>query len=128
MTAPNSAGPAKYSPGLEGVIAGETSISSLAGGLSYRGYSIEDLAANSNYEEVAYLVLYGELPTGNEAADFRQRLASASAVPPEIISAIRSIPAAAPTMDVLRSGASLLAHWDPDTADNSHASNLRKAE
>jgi citrate synthase len=119
---------AKYSPGLEGVIAGETAISTLAGGLSYRGYRIEELAANAHYEGVAHLVLNGELPTTQQLQEFHGRLAAASCVPQEILSAIKSIPAGAPTMDVLRSGASLLAHWDPDTADNSHAANLRKAE
>ncbi|MDX1944550.1 MAG: citrate/2-methylcitrate synthase [Pirellulaceae bacterium] len=117
-----------YSPGLEGVIAGETAISTVETGLTYRGYTIEDLAANSTYEEVAYLILHGELPTAAEAAAFRQRLAGASRVPAELIATLRHIPAATPSMDVLRSATSLLAHWDPETADNSHAANIRKTE
>src|SRR5687768_8433726 len=117
-----------YSPGLEGVIAGETAISTVETGLTYRGYAIEDLAGNSTYEEVAYLILYGELPTDDQAAAFRQRLGAAAVVPREIIEAIRRIPAATPSMDVLRSVASLLAHWEPEAADSSHAANLRKAE
>jgi citrate synthase len=67
-----------YSPGLAGVVAGETAISTVETGLTYRGYAIEDLAAHSTYEEVAYLVLYGELPTADQAASFRQRLGAAS--------------------------------------------------
>lgn len=117
-----------YSPGLEGVIAGETAISTVATGLTYRGYAIEELAENSSYEEVAYLVLYGELPTAHQAAGFRTRLGSSANVPPEIIETLRHIPADAPTMDVLRSACSLLAHWDPEVADNSHDANIRKTE
>src|SRR5947207_15902374 len=90
-----------YSPGLEGVIAGETSISTVETGLTYRGYAIEDLAEHSNYEEVAYLILYGELPTSAQAAAFRQRLGAAAKVPSELIEALRRIPASAPSMDVL---------------------------
>src|SRR5437763_5039516 len=91
-----------YSPGLEGVIAGETSISTVETGLTYRGYAIEDLAEHSTYEEVAYLILYGELPTAPEAASFRQRLGAAASVPKEIIETLRHIPPDAPSMDVLR--------------------------
>lgn len=103
-----------YSPGLEGVVAGETAISTVETGLTYRGYTIEDLAANSTYEEVAYLILHGELPTAAQAAAFRQRLGAASNVPSELIETLRHIPHDAPAMDVLRSAVSLLAHWDPD--------------
>src|SRR5262249_18347910 len=117
-----------YSPGLEGVIAGETAISTVETGLTYRGYTIEDLGEHSNYEEVAYLILYGELPTASQAAAFRQRLGAAANVPPEIIEALRHIPAAVPSMDVLRSAVSLLAHWEPEVADNSHDANVAKTE
>jgi 2-methylcitrate synthase/citrate synthase II len=117
-----------YSPGLEGVIAGETAISTVAGGLSYRGYSIEELARDGTFEEVAYLLLYGELPTAEELDGFNKRLAESSQVPAPIIEAIRNIPPAASAMDVLRSATSMLAHWDPDVADNSHDANVRKAE
>ncbi len=117
-----------YSPGLEGVIAGETAISTVDTGLTYRGYTIEDLAEHSNYEEVAYLILYGELPTAAQAAAFRKRLGAAAAVPREIIEALRRIPAGAPSMDVLRSAVSLLAHWEPEAANGSHDANVRKAE
>jgi 2-methylcitrate synthase/citrate synthase II len=117
-----------YSPGLEGVIAGETAISTVETGLTYRGYAIEELAEQSTYEEVAYLVLHGELPTTGQAAEFRSRLGAAANVPPEIIETLREIPASVPTMDVLRSAASLLAHWDPEAADNSHDANVRKTE
>ncbi len=118
----------QYSPGLEGVVAGETAISTIADGLRYRGYSIEDLAANSDFEEVAFLILHGSLPTADELADFRKRLASYSNVDGAILDFLRKIPRTAMAMDVMRTGASVLAHWDPDAADNSHDASLRKAE
>lgn len=116
-----------YSPGLEGVIAGETAISTLAQGLSYRGYGIEELTAKSNYEEVAYLVLYGELPTAKQAAQFHEQLMVAMKIPAEIVEGLRKIPRGANSMDVLRSATSLLAHWEPEVDDNSHEANVRKA-
>jgi citrate synthase len=117
-----------YSPGLEGVIAGETAISTVAGGLRYRGYSIEDLARNGTFEDVAFLLLYGELPGAEQLDEFRKRLKTAAQLPRPIIETLRHIPAAASPMDVLRTGCSLLAHWDPDSGDNSHEANVRKAE
>ncbi len=117
-----------YSPGLEGVIAGETAISTVTGGLSYRGYSIEDLARHGTFEEVAHLLLHGDLPTAEQLDEFRKRLKAASQVPRPIIDAIRSLPTSALPMDVLRSATSLLAHWDPEVNDNSHEANIRKSE
>jgi citrate synthase len=117
-----------YSPGLEGVVAGETAISTVETGLTYRGYGIEDLAEHSTYEEVAYLVLHGELPKAAELAAFHKRLAAAAVVPPELIETLRHLPPGAPTMDVLRTATSMLAHFEPEAADSSHAANLRKAE
>src|SRR5207253_10688917 len=101
MTSDKPATTETYSPGLEGVIAGETAISTVETGLTYRGYAIEDLAANSTYEEVAYLILYGELPTADQTAAFRQRLGAAATVPKEILDTLRSIPTDAPSRDVL---------------------------
>ncbi len=117
-----------YSPGLEGVIAGETAISTITGGLQYRGYSIEDLAAHATFEEVAYLLLHGEVPDARALAAFRNRLAASASIPPAMVDFLGKIPAGVPMMDILRTGASALAHWDPDAPDNSHEANLRKAE
>jgi len=116
-----------YSPGLESVVAGETAISTLEGGLSYRGYSIEELSAQATFEETAYLLLYGELPDTIELVQFCKNLSDYAPLAPEIIAALRLIPPAVPLMDVMRTGASLLAHFDPDAADNSRKANLRKA-
>ncbi|HEY1786493.1 MAG TPA: citrate/2-methylcitrate synthase, partial [Pirellulales bacterium] len=52
-----------YSPGLEGVVAGETAISTITGGLEYRGYTVDELARQATFEEVTFLLLHGELPT-----------------------------------------------------------------
>ncbi|HJT31127.1 MAG TPA: citrate/2-methylcitrate synthase [Pirellulales bacterium] len=117
-----------YRPGLEGVVAGETAICTLAGGLQYRGYGVEDLAGQATFEEAAYLLLHGELPERQQLERFHTRLTSVGPLPPPIVAALRAMPASTPMMDVMRTGASLLAHWDVDVADNSHDANVRKAE
>ena len=117
-----------YSPGLEGVVAGETAISTIAGGLQYRGYSIEELAQQGTFEEVAYLVLRGELPNAGQLREFEQRLEKWCTIAPEIVDFVRRIPAGVSMMDVLRSATSMLAHWDPEVGNNSHEANVRKAE
>ena len=117
-----------YSPGLEGIIAGETAISTIAGGLQYRGYSIEDLAAHATFEEVAYLLLYGELPKADALAAFRRRLNASATIPRPLVDLLAEIPSGVAMMDIMRTGASALAHWDPDTPAGDHDANLRKAE
>src|SRR5271154_1357207 len=103
-----------YSPGLEGVIAGETAISTVAGGLRYRGYPVTELAEKAGFDEVAYLLLQGELPTQTQLQEFQQRVASVRQLPPALRELLRSVPKSASSMDVLRSGVSVLAHFDPD--------------
>ncbi len=120
-----------YRPGLEGIVAGETAVSTIAGGLSYRGYGIEDLAAHARFDEVAYLLLHGELPKVDELSAFRHRLVHYAAVPHQVIDMLRIIPPHVPLMDAMRTGASILAHWDPDATDPpqaDHDANVRKAE
>ncbi len=117
-----------YRPGLEGVIAGETSVSSLEGGLRYRGYGVEELCEKSTYEEVAYLVLYGDLPSQSQLNEFKSRLAKEAVLPDLVLEALRKVPKNADGMEVLRSACSLLSHFDPDNGDESHDANMRKAE
>jgi citrate synthase len=117
-----------YSPGLEGVIAGETGISTVQGGLRYRGYPIGELAEKTSFDEVAYLLLHGELPTAKELAAFRQRVAVARRLPEPLRDLLKALPRWTPAMDALRSAVSVLAHFDQDAPDNSHEANLRKAE
>jgi 2-methylcitrate synthase/citrate synthase II len=117
-----------YSPGLEGIIAGETDISTVTGGLRYRGYPVAELAEKSNFDEVAHLLLHGELPTRTELDAFRQRLAAAQKLPALVSELLKKLPADAVPMDVVRTAVSMLAHFDPETSDESHDANLRKSE
>ncbi len=91
-----------YSPGLEGVIAGETAISTITGGLHYRGYAIEELAQMSTFEEVAWLLLHGELPTATQLAGLQERLRAETHLPGPLIEFLRRIPPQASLMDVMR--------------------------
>ena len=125
----------QYYPGLEGVISNETAIANIdgrqgAGGLEYRGYEIEDLAQSVSYEETAFLLLHGDLPNRNQLQEFRTRLLKARAIPGPLVDLYRAIPAAVHPMDVLRTSASVLAHYDPDVnaPPTDHAANVRKAE
>ncbi|MFO0844193.1 MAG: citrate/2-methylcitrate synthase [Gemmataceae bacterium] len=117
-----------YSPGLEGVIAGETAISTVVGGLSYRGYPVTELAERASFDEVAHLLLHGELPTARQLADFRARLVAARPVPACLLELFRAAPAGTAPMDAVRTAVSVLAHFDPDVANGSKEANLRKAE
>ena len=117
-----------YSPGLEGVIAGETDISTVTGGLRYRGYPVTELAAKSTFDEVAYLLLHGELPTRAQLGAFNKRLAAAQSLPSLVCDVLKKVPDGAEPMDVVRSAVSMLAHFDPETAEENHDVNLRKSE
>jgi 2-methylcitrate synthase/citrate synthase II len=118
-----------YSPGLDGVIAGESSICSVDpdAGLHYRGYDVEELARKVGFEQVAWLLLHGELPAAGELADFKKELAAAAALPKEAIEMLRCVPRTARPMDVLRTGVSMLAALDPDIGHVDHAANVRKS-
>src|SRR3954454_3909639 len=120
--------PEIYSPGLEGVIAGETAISTVEGGLRYRGYPVTDLAEKCSFDEVAYLLLYGDLPTAKQLADFQARVAAARRLPAPLKELFPAVPKWTPPMDALRTAVSILAHFDQDVDDNSTEANLRKAE
>ena len=102
-----------------------TFIDGKAGELRYRGYSIHDLAENSTFEETAWLLLYGELPTAHELARFDAQLKSARQLPRPVLDIVRTIKDAHP-MDVLRTAVSALAAFDPETNDNSRDATLRK--
>lgn len=117
-----------YSPGLEGVLAGETAISTVDGGLRYRGYPVTELAEQCTFDEVAYLLLHGELPAKAQLADFHKRVAASRQLPEPLVNLLRALPSATHSMDVCRTAVSVLAHFDPENADNSHGANVRKAE
>ena len=115
-----------FSPGLEGVIAGETAICTVEGGLSYRGYFVGDLAANCSFDEVAYLLLYGELPNAADLKGFQTRVAVARRLPPPLRTLLGELPKWSTPLDALRTAVSALGHFDQDTADNSHDANSRR--
>jgi len=118
-----------YSPGLAGVVAGETEICWVDpnAGLMYRGYDIHEMAEKANFEEVAYLLLNGELPDQKQLTEFSQQIAKDRAVPKEVLDALRLMPKNTHPMDMLRTGVSMLAPFDPELNDHSHDANVRKA-
>ncbi len=113
-------------PSLEGVIVGETAIATIEGGLQYRGYAIEDLARDTTFIEVAYLLLNGELPSQEQLADFRAVLVDSAKVPAAILSFMKEVPIHVSPMDVLRTAISAAGHFDPQVADDSSSANIAK--
>lgn len=118
--------------GLEGVVACSTKISSIQDAtLCYRGYTIEDLAENSSFEETTFLLWNDRLPSASELESFRKELVAEMALPAEFFKIIQSLIKAFPKnghpMDFLRSAVSVLAQFDPDTTDMSEAANRRKS-
>ena len=117
-----------YSPGLEGVIAGETAISSVEDGLRYRGYPVTELAEQCTFDEVAYLLLCGDLPTKTQLDQFLTRVSAARRLTQPIRDLLMALPKWTLPLDALRTSVSALAHFDQDMTDNSHEANVRKAE
>ena len=118
------------SAGLRGVVAGASRISTvdgLEGRLIYQGITIHELAENASFEEVAFLLWEGRLPTRAELDQLNADLRSNAALPEPVIEILRKLPATAKPMDVLRTAVSALGIWDPDTGDNSLEANRRKA-
>jgi len=114
--------------GLKGVYfdrSPATYIDGRAGELRYYGYSIHELAEHASFEETAYLLLHGELPTAGELKAFDDQLKEARTIPAEVVDIIRMISDAHP-MDVLRTAVSALAAFDPETSEVTSASVLRK--
>ncbi|MEJ7592198.1 MAG: citrate/2-methylcitrate synthase [Planctomycetaceae bacterium] len=116
------------SSGLQDVIAGQTAICTVGKtgiGLTYRGYTIEDLTESAAFEEVAYLLLFGDLPKQGELADFRRRLCGQRQLPEPLAAVLEWIPAETHPMDVLRTGCSMLGCLEPE---KSFADQIRVAE
>jgi citrate synthase len=114
--------------GLKGVYFDRSSVCRIdgrAGELSYRGYSIHDLAQRSTFEETCCLLVNGDLPTGAQLEAFAAELKAARALPAAIYDIIGAVKAAHP-MDVLRTAVSALAAFDPDVANSSRDATLRK--
>ena len=117
---------AKKTGGLAGVTAGETHICTVGqegAGLTYRGYDIYDLADNACFEEVAFLLLHGHLPTQAELDAYITKIKANRGLPDALKTVLEMIPADAPPMDVLRSGVSFLGNIEPE-GDFSNQSNV----
>lgn len=107
--------------GLAGIIAGKTAISTVessGSGLFYRGYSINDLAEHASFEEVAYLLIYGELPTSSQLEEYKAILISKRELPNALKIVLEEIPASAHPMDVLRTSTSLLGTLEASKRNN----------
>jgi citrate synthase len=108
--------------GLKGVLAGDSSVCLVdgrAGVLLYRGYSIDDLAERSSFEEVAYLLFKGELPDEKQLDEFYNPLSRAATLAPQVRDFLKSLPTAVPPMAALRSAVSVAGCYDPEAEDNS---------
>jgi len=121
--------PANFSKGLEGIVAARTALSFVngrEGRLYYRGIEVSGLVKHSTFEEVIYLLFFGELPKEDELEQFSNDLSRARSLPPDIEPIIQLIPTHVHPMSMLRTVVSALALYDPDADDNSREANLRK--
>ena len=104
--------------GLRGQSAGETALCTVGktgSGLTYRGYDIKELADKAQFEEVAYLLLYGKLPNRAELEAYKTRLKGLRSLPDALKTVLEQIPADAHPMDVMRTGCSMLGNLETET-------------
>lgn len=126
--------PRPASEGLRDVVAGESAICTVIGDadlpegrLIYRGYDIRDLAQHASFEEVVYLLWYGDLPTRRQLTELERELQERRLLPAEILDLMHRLPRQATPMDVLRTTVSALQLFDPAENDDSEQANHRKA-
>lgn len=103
--------------GLRGQVAGKTALSTVGksgAGLTYRGYDVQDLAENCQFEEVAYLIFFGELPTSEQLAAYKAKLKSLRVLPQALKDVLERIPADSHPMDVMRTGVSMLGNLETE--------------
>ncbi len=115
---------AKKTGGLAGVIAGETAICTVGTegvGLTYRGYGIDDLAEHAGFEEIAYLLIHGKLPTQLELNGYRRTLIGARGLPDGLKTVLEQLPGDAHPMDVLQTGCSVLGTIEQETEDTNQS-------
>ena len=115
--------------GLMGVTVDETSVSKVMpeiNSLTYRGYAAQDLCAICRFEEVAYLILNGELPNKKQLQDFEKQERKERKISKSLIDAIKKTPKKAHPMDVARTAVSIMGLEDKDTRDNSPKANMQK--
>ncbi|HEY8140674.1 MAG TPA: citrate/2-methylcitrate synthase [Nitrososphaera sp.] len=116
--------------GLRNIEVADTKICSIDGEngkLIYRGYDILDLVKHSTYEETAYLLLFGELPTEQQFRDFKRRLEEARGIPEPLIKNLKNRPRRSQPMDVLQSCISELSDYDLNIEDTSKDAHIRRA-
>ena len=119
-----------WKSGLEDVIAARSAVCQVngeAGRLYYRGYEIGDLTASASFEDVTYLLWFGELPTSAQHAEFGRQLDGARGLPAEVLALLRTLPRDCHPLDALRTAVSLAATRDLDVRSSDEAPNLRKA-
>lgn len=122
MTAEANTPIKKKSVALSGVQAGTTSVCTVGhsgNDLHYRGFDILELAEQSTFEEVAWLLIHGDLPTAEQLAEYREKLASLRGLPDALKSVLEITPASAHPMDVLRTGCSMLGTLEPESVERS---------
>ncbi len=108
----------KKTAGLAGVVAGDSAICTCGiegRGLSYRGYSIDDLAAHSTFEETAWLLLRGEIPSPRELESYKKKLYGMRKLPGEVCRFLEKVPSTADPMTMIRSGVSFLGNLEPES-------------
>ncbi len=128
--APSAPAAPAVSKGMAGLVVADSSVSFVdgaAGVLEYRGYDIRVLAEHSSYEEVAYLLWNGRLPTAQELRDMKAQARACRFLPPEVIAALRNLPKKADPMAVMRTSVSMLAHYDPESEENTPMAHQHKA-
>ena len=116
--------------GLVGVISDETKVSKVMpeiNSLTYRGYAVQDLAEECSFEEVAYLLLYGELPNKKQLKKFEKEERKNRDISKNLIKIIKNYPKKSHPMDTTRTSISVMGLEDPETSDNSEKANYRKA-
>ena len=115
--------------GLEGVVAAQSAVSTIAGGtLTYRGYAIEDLAHHATFEETAYLLWHGSLPNAVELKAFAERIRQQRALPAQVCDLIASLPGTASAMSALRTVVSALAAYTGERRFTSSEERLAAGE
>jgi 2-methylcitrate synthase len=113
----------KKSVALSGIVAGNTALCTVGrtgNDLHYRGYDILDVAETCEFEEIAYLLVHGSLPTPAELSAYKAKLKSLRGLPSAVRAALEALPAAAHPMDVMRSGVSTLGCVLPEASDHNH--------
>ena len=115
--------------GLLGIVVDETEVSKVMpeiNSLTYRGYAAQDLCAKCKFEEVAYLILNGELPTKKQLKKFEKEERKERKLSKTLLDDIRKFPKKAHPMDVARTAVSIMGLEDKETKDNSPKANMRK--